>query len=109
MPVPYNWTWTNTTLPKLTDKINATSQDWSGLMTYSWTQFLGIWFFAFVIGIIGAGIQVKYKNMTVTAGYFIVMIALFSVVLKDVGYIFGIMIALVIGFLLFYILKDYLR
>ena len=55
--------------------------NWLGFTTYLWTAIFYNWFFAMVIGVIGAGVYIKSENATYAAVYFIIMGILFGAVL----------------------------
>lgn len=109
----FNWT-ENITLPKLSDLINGSDlpPNVARVFTYVWVTFLGGWFFAIVIGIIGGALQMKQKNTMATVVYFIIMTSIFNSVLfidpegaipsaSAFVYFVGVMAAFVIGFLLY--------
>lgn len=110
----FNWS-TNITLPKLTDVFNGTELPPPVLQmfTYAWIWFLGGWFFAGVIGLIGAVLYIKYDNVNVPVVFFIIMLVFFGPVLRAtpvlstlpsaeyVGYILGLLVAFGIGMSLY--------
>lgn len=109
----FNWS-ENITLPKLSDLINGsvTPPNVARVFTYPWVTFLGGWFFAIVIGIIGGALHMKQKNTMVTVVYFIIMTSIFNSVLfidpdglipsaASFVYFVGILAAFVIGYLLY--------
>ena len=71
----FNWT-NNITLPKITDVINTSDMPngIANIFTYIWIWFLGGWFFAIIIGVIGAALYVKYENIMVTIAWYVVAI-----------------------------------
>lgn len=80
----FNWT-QNITYPKLTDVFNNTSGlpfNVMQMFTYAWVWFLGGWFFAGIIGVIGGALYEKYDNMMVPIVFFIIMIVFFGGVLE---------------------------
>ena len=88
----------NFSFPKLTDLFNVSDIEhvnWLGFTTSLWVAVFGNWFFAMVIGVIGAGVYIKYENATVAAVYFIVMGILFGAVLP---FLFLTLIGLIGGF-----------
>ena len=93
------------TLPKLTDLINMSdinNMDWFGVTTYLWIELFGTWFFAMVIGVIGAGIYIKYDNVMFTMVYFLVFGLLLSQVLPFMFLtIIGIFGGFAVGILLY--------
>jgi len=108
----YDFTYTDDTdLPKITDVVNANSSstdgifEWSRVFTYAWVWALGGWFFALILGVIGGAIFLQYKRMEVVAAYFIIVLILFGAVTSSIGYVAGILVALILGFLIYRVLK----
>jgi len=95
----------NITFPKLTDIFNVsdyTNINWLDMFTHLWIVFLGNWFFAAVVGAIGAAVYMKYNNAMVTVAYFIVMSILLGAVLPIIFLtIIGIVSGFAIGILLY--------
>lgn len=91
--------------PDLTDLFefgDIANADWLSMATYLWVAVFGNWFFAMVIGVIGAAIFIKYDNTMITSVYFIVMGLLFGAVLP---FLFLTIIGIFAGFsvgILFY-------
>jgi uncharacterized membrane protein YagU involved in acid resistance len=111
----FNWS-SNITLPKLTDVINASQTPPYPVLqifTYIWIWFLGGWFFAGVIGVIGAVLYEKYENVMVPIAFFVVMMVFFGPLLRAspvmsslpsaeyFSYILGLIIAFGIGLTLY--------
>jgi hypothetical protein len=99
--------WANETyFPKLSDLFNTSdieNVNWFDMFTYLWVSFLGTWFFASVVGAIGAALYIKYENAMVTVAYFIIAAALLNIVLDQVFLlILGLMTGLTIGILLYH-------
>jgi len=111
----FNWS-TNITLPKLTDVINASQTPPYPIMqmfTYIWVWFLGGWFFAGVIGVIGAALYIKYENWMVPVAFFVTSMVFLGPVFRATpvmsslpsaeyfSYILGLLIAFGIGLMLY--------
>jgi len=110
----FNWS-QNITLPKISDVLDPsdTPMNFMRMFTYVWVWFLGAWFFAAVIAIIGAAIYVKYENGMVAAAWFIVSISLLGgtsgVLFADSAlpsanvfvYIIGLVVAFLFGITLY--------
>lgn len=111
----FNWS-ENITLPKLGDVINSSDTPPNILqsLTYLWVYYLGGWFFAGLIGAIGAALYIKYNNTVVPVVFFIISIILLGgtggVFFEESGgipsasyfvYIIGIIAAYVFGTLLY--------
>ena len=80
----FNWS-DNITVPKITDLFNETSDVPFNLLhmfTYVWIWFLGGWFIAGVIGVLGGALYIKYDNAMVPIAFFIVMMSVFGGVLS---------------------------
>jgi len=95
---------TNETVPKLTDVLNNSDSYFniSQVFTYAWTEFLGVFFFAFIIGVLGGALFLKTENALVTTVYFMLMGIFFAALLPaNFIYIIGIISVFIIGFLLF--------
>ena len=72
----FNWS-DNITIPKISDlDWSSTPPDVLRVFTYVWVWFLGAWFFAAVIAVIGAAIYVKYENAMVSVAWFIISFSL---------------------------------
>lgn len=72
----FNWS-DNVTLPKISDlNWSQTPPDILRIFTYAWVWFLGAWFWAACVGVVGAALYVKYENALVSAAWFIVSFAL---------------------------------
>jgi len=101
---------TDIDLPDITDVFdtsNPSNTNFFDMFTYVFVQFLGVWFFALLIGAIGGALYIKTENTPMTIVYFMVMTALLGGfyphgVLPEVFvYIVGIIVAFVLGFLLY--------
>jgi len=105
----FNWS-ENITLPTITDAINISDLPVNvlRLFTYMWVWFLGGWFFAGVIGVLGAALYVKYDNAMVPGSFLIIMVILFGGLFtattgtpvasaEIVLYVIGMLVAFVIG------------
>jgi len=93
----FNWTG-NYSFPKITDLFNMTNitdVNWLGFTTHLWVAIFGNWFFAMLIGVIGAGLYIKFENATYATVYFIIMGILFGAVLP---FLFLTLIGLIGGF-----------
>lgn len=73
----FNWT-DNVTLPKITDVVNTSNMPGGLLRMFTdiWIWCFGGWFFAIIIGVIGASLYVKYDNVMVPVAWFLVSIGL---------------------------------
>ena len=72
----FNWT-ENISVPKISDlDWSKTPPDVLWVFTHVWVWFLGAWFFAGVVGIIGAALYVKYENALVAAAWYIISLSL---------------------------------
>jgi len=103
----------NITLPKIGDYINTSHMppDIFGIFTSIWIQAFGGWFFAFIFGIIGAALYIKYDNPVVPVVFFIIMVILFGDVINatmpgvpsaNIFVIFiGLIAAFTVGFMLY--------
>lgn len=113
--MPFTWNNSTLDLPKLSDIIDPSEGvpfNMLQLFTYAWTWFLGSWFFALIIGIIGGSLYVRSNNAVYTSVYFVLMAALFTTVLNasPIGDlpstaifmdIIGIFVAFAFGFLIY--------
>lgn len=74
----FNLTDTNISVPKLTDVINSSEfpPNVLQIFTYVWVWFLGAWFYAAVVGAVGAALYIKYDNAMVPIVFFMVMFLL---------------------------------
>jgi hypothetical protein len=104
----FTYTDNDTDLPKITDIINPDTNtfDWARVFTYAWVWALGGWFFALILGVIGGAIYIQSKRLEVTAAYFIIVLILYASITQNIGYVVGIVIALIIGFLFYRLLKS---
>jgi len=110
----FNWS-DNITVPKITDIFNTSDIPFNilQLFTYAWIWFLGGWFIAGVIGVLGGALYLKYNNAMVPLAFFIVMMAVFGGVLQATPtisglpsaegfmYILGLIVAFGIGIILY--------
>lgn len=107
----FNYT-ENITVPKLTDIFNNSSDlpvPIFQMFTHAWIWFMGGWFFAAVIGVIGAALYEKYDNVLVPTVFFMITLAFFGPVLRATPllsgmpsaeyftYMLGLLVALGIG------------
>jgi len=104
----FTYTDNDTDLPTITDIINPDTDtfDWARVFTYAWVWALGGWFFALILGVIGGAIYIQSKRIEVTAAYFIIVLILYASITQNIGYVVGIVIALIIGFLFYRLLKS---
>jgi hypothetical protein len=103
--------WQNDTdLPKITDVFdpsNPSATNFFDMFTYVFVHFLGVWFFAFIIGVLGGALYIKTENTSITLVYFIVMTVLLGgfypngVLPVIFVYVIGVIAAFVLGFLLY--------
>lgn len=109
----FNYT-ENITLPKLSDVINTSSFpiNFMQVFTYAWVWFLGGWFFAGVIGVLGAALYMKYDNVMVPVAFFVLMMVFLGPVMnvEPIGpipsaegfvYLIGLFAAFAIGITLY--------
>jgi hypothetical protein len=104
----FTYTDNGTDYPDLTDVIDPDTDqfDWARIFTYAWVWALGGWFFAMVLGVIGGALYVYYKSMEITVAYFIIILLIFGAVTQNIGYVVGIMVALIIGYLFYRLLHT---
>jgi len=100
------------------DPSNGFPIDILRLFTYAWVTTLGGWFFAGVIGVLGAALYIKYDNAIVSVIFFILMTLLLGPVLLAVDpnidipsasafvYMIGIFCCFAVGFLLYNLFHD---
>lgn len=105
----FNWTY-NISIPKVTDVINTSHfpMNFMQIFTYIWVWFMGGWFFAGVIGVIGGALYIKTNNVLSTVAFYIIMVVLLTPVLRATGttiisaegfiYMVGLIVGVAIGF-----------
>jgi len=101
--------WTNTTLPKLFDYINNSSRNPAQLLTVTWVNFLGGWFFAFIVGVIAGALYVKTRKIITPIAFVVVCNLLLGAVLPtEFIYIVGLLVATGLGLILYnlYVKED---
>ena len=94
--------WTNTTLPKLLDYFNNTSRNPAQIATVVWVDFLGGWFFAFVVGVIAGALYVKQRKVMPAVAFVVICNLLLGAVLPtEFIYIVGLLVATSLGIILY--------
>lgn len=94
--------WTNITLPKLTDYFNNSSRNIAQVFTVAWIEFLGAWFFAFVIAVLASALYTKTRKAITPIAFLVICNLLLGAVLPDnFIYIVGLIVATALGFILY--------
>jgi len=98
----------DTGIPDITDVIDpgAGRFNWAQLFSYAWVWAFGGWFIAIILGIIAGALYIQFKDPTVPAAYLIVILIIYSAVTQNIAYVFSIIIALIIGYLLYKVLRG---
>jgi len=74
---------------------------WARMFTQAWIWAFGGWFIALFLGVIAGALYIKFNSPFVSIAYLILILILYASVTKNIAYVFAVLIALIIGSLLY--------